>query len=183
MEWHDASCVRVSSRASLPFGCEVFIVSNDFVPSLGGLNKWNNELGFFLFSSPSSCLIGVLYPVEGCALRLLQGGWDVSFSITLQNYCFFLTSVAWQKDNTLLLVLPQGKVYFWGSNWAEFDKKYQKNAPIPKKWWLFWITFRKNNDFFGLCSEKVWLYLKKAVTLWAKIKMIKFACYYMPYNK
>jgi hypothetical protein len=35
--------------------------------------------------------------------------------------------------NTPLLVLPQGKVYFWGSNWAEFDKKHQKNAPIPKK--------------------------------------------------
>ena len=80
-------------------------------------------------------------------------------------------------------VLHEGKVYFWGSNWAEFDKKHQKNAPIPKKWWLFWITFRKSSDFFGLCSEKVWLYLKKAVTLWAKIKMIKFACYYMPYNK
>ena len=100
---------------------------------------WYNELGLFLFSSPSSCLIGVLYPVEGCALRLLQGGWDVSFSITLQNYCFFLTSVAWQKDNTLLLVLPQGKVYFWASNRAEFDKKHQKNAPIPKKNDYFFI--------------------------------------------
>ena len=45
------------------------------------------------------------------------------------------------------------------------------------------LLFRKSDDFFGLRSEKVWLYLKKAVTLWAKIKMIKFACYYMPYNK
>ena len=54
----------------------------------------------------------------------------------------------------------------------KFDKKHQKM-----------LLFRKSDDFFGLCSEKVWWYLKKIETLWAKIKMIKFACYYMPYNK
>ena len=30
------------------------------------------------------------------------------------------------------------------------------------------LLFRKSDDFFGLRSEKVWWYLKKIVTLWAK---------------
>lgn len=172
MEWHDASCVRVSNRASLPFGCEVFIVSNDFVPSLGGLNKWNNELGLFLFSSPSSCLIGVLYPVEGCALRLLQGGWDVSFSITLQNYCFFLTSVAWQKDNTPLLVLPQGKVYFFGFKlggiWQKTTKCLLLFVFIKKKMYLCAVkkSFERSSEIRtcagGVCVELITInYLRR----------------------
>ena len=153
MEWHDASCVRVSSRASLPFGCEVFIVSNVFFCTLaGGLNKWNNELGLFLFSSPSSCLIGVLYPVEGCALRLLQGGWDVSFSITLQNYCFFPTSFALLKDNTRQYTFPcpsSRKSIFLG---VQIGRNLTKN--IKKM-----LLFRKSDDFFGLRSEKVATFL------------------------
>ena len=164
MEWHDASCVRVSSRASLPFGCEVFIVSNVFL----GLDMWNNELGFFLFSSPSSCLIGVLYSVEGCALRLLQGGWDVSFSITLQNYCFFLISVAWQKDNTPPFVLHEGKVYFWGFiylltpactlNLGGIWRKSSKNAHFHL------LVSKKNCNFAGRFvanyrkDKKLWMY-------------------------
>ena len=34
------------------------------------------------------------------------------------------------------------------------------------------LLFRKSDDFFGLCSEKVWWYLKKIVTLWANVKKI-----------
>ena len=177
MEWHDASCVRVSSRASLPFGdWLVFIVSNDFVPSLGGLNKWNNELGLFLFSSPSSCLIGVLYSAGATCTSRPREQASVSFSIALQNYCFFLTSIAWHKDNTRQYTPPcpfSRKSVFLG---VQTGRNLIKN--IKKM-----LLFRKSDDFFGLCTEKVWLYLKKIVTLWAKIKMIKFACYYMPYNK
>ena len=32
------------------------------------------------------------------------------------------------------------------------------------------LLFRKSDDFFGLCTEKVWLYLKKIVTLWANVR-------------
>ena len=87
---------------------------------------WNNELGFFLFSSPSSCLIGVLYSAGAtCTSRPWEQA-SVSFSIALQRYCFFLTSMDLLKDYTNLVVLPQGKVYFWASNRAEFDKNPQK---------------------------------------------------------
>ena len=46
--------------------------------------------------------------------------------------------------------------YFWYTNGTKIWQKTSKNAPIPKKWRLFWIMFRKslvvskkNSNFVG----------------------------------
>ena len=143
MEWHDASCVRVSSRASLPFGCEVFIVSNDFVPSLGGLNKWNNELGLFLFSSPSSCLMEYFILQVRRALRVPE-----SRRVFLSRLRCKGTTLIWHKTpgwrtiryNSHPFVLHEGKVYFWGFKlggiWQKTTKCLLLFVFIKKKMYL-----------------------------------------------
>ena len=98
---------------------------------------WYNELGLFLFSSPSSCLIGVLYSA-GATCTSPLAGWVRCFvlnhaaKLLLFSHFCCLTQGQYPPIHPSLSFLKE-KCIFGGSNWAEFDKKHQKNAPIPKK--------------------------------------------------
>ena len=134
-----------------------------FCTLAGELNMWNNELGFFLFSSPSSCLIGGVYSAGATCTSRPWEPLSVSLSMTLQRYCFILTWNSWLKDNTLQFTPPLSSMKEKCIFGVQIGRNLTKN--IKKM-----LLFRKSSALFGLCSEKVWLYLKKVVTLWASVK-------------